>query len=372
MQYRGLTSALAGFFVCAMAPAACAQAGGSSARSPELYEVQCGLLSSAGSPGRAKPRFTSTKCELSLSEFADGRSKFDFTGTLFGQKITWSYAGNKKANIYSQLAPQAGGRFNRRARVDLTCFVPFDTEGLDDAESMVCYRTATLRRVEGIASGSASQGPGQCNQQCKQQSAVLADLDENTSIRLVEQAFGVPVKEAKGKQFSITTYRGVSADLHILQSTGTNKRVAYSVIARDFDPAAARYVPTPLLWRTEPRVLERATMDMALDSCSGDVNHASQKHSLAWTPACYFGGPGSYRHYSFLFYMDGADCDKYIDDSPFKFEKLDCKNRKGALPAVGEFVALGIQSVQPADVEAEFSAMLQAISDFVLWGAVKS
>jgi len=372
MQYRGLTSVLAGLFVCAISHFAFAQAAGNAARSTELYDVQCGVLSSEGLRDRAKPRFSSSNCRLTLAALEDGLSKFDFAGTSQGEKLKWSFVGNTKTNVFRQLEPQEGGKFNRRARADLACFVPFDIEGLDDVESLVCYRSATLRKVQGTAGGSALQNPVSCNERCKQQSAVLSDLDANTSIRLIEQAFGVPVKEAKGKQFSITTYRGVLADLHILQATDTMKRLAFSVVAKDFNPAVARYLPTPLLWRTEPRVLGQATMDMALDSCSGDVSHASQKHSLAWTPACYFGGPGSYKYYSFLFYMNGADCDKYIDDAPFKFEKLDCKNRKGALPAVGEFVAIEIQSVQPGDVEAEFSAMLRAISDFVFWGAVKS
>src|SRR5215213_90573 len=205
------------------------------------------------------------------------------------------------------------------------------------------------------ASAGAMEIPKGCTDKCEQQFSVLSDLDASTSIRLIEQAFGVPTKEAKNKRFSVTTYRGVSADLHILQSSKTAKRLAFSVVARDFGPAASKHVPTPLLWTTEPRILERATMTLALENCEGNVKNASQKLSLAWTPACYFGGPGSYKYYSFLFYMNGADCDKSIEDIPFRFEKLSCKNQKGALPAVGEFVALQIQSTRPADVEAEFS-----------------
>ena len=74
---------------------------------------------------------------------------------------------------------------------------------------------------------------------------------------------------------------------------------------------------------------------------------------------------GSYRNHSFLLYMNGADCDKTVDDVPFKFEKLSCKSLDSALPAVGSFVALDI-AVTPND--AIYSKLLETISDFLLWG----
>jgi hypothetical protein len=107
------------------------------------------LLSSAGLRASSSPRFSSAKCRLILTEYEDGLTNFDFAGALFGRTINWSFVGDTKTNIYKQLEPQAGGKFNRSVKNDLACFVPFETEGLDDWESLVCYKRATLRRVHG-------------------------------------------------------------------------------------------------------------------------------------------------------------------------------------------------------------------------------
>lgn len=149
MQGWRLTSILVGFFACTISHTARAQAAGDVPRSVELYEVQCGVLSAEALRDRPKPRFAAAKCKLTLSGFENGLTKFDFVGALFGRTITWSFVGDTETNVYKQLEPQAGGKFNRSVRTDLACFVPFETEGLDDSESWVCYKRATLRSGHG-------------------------------------------------------------------------------------------------------------------------------------------------------------------------------------------------------------------------------
>jgi hypothetical protein len=68
--------------------------------------------------------------------------RLDFTGTIFGQTITWSFEGDTKLNVFKQLEPQAGGKFNRSVQNGLACFVPFEVEGLDDTHSGSSKNTA--------------------------------------------------------------------------------------------------------------------------------------------------------------------------------------------------------------------------------------
>ncbi len=164
-------------------------------------------------------------------------------------------------------------------------------------------------------------------------------------------------------------YRGTHTDLLILLAAKSTKRLAYAVIVRDFDPKHTQYVPTPLLSATEPRTLNKVTVELALNNCVGDLSLVNTKIDLAWTPACYFGGSGSYKNHSLLFYINGADCEKSIDDAPFRFDGLKCQNLKNALPAVGEFVEFELSSTQQNNKR--FNTLLRVISDIVLWDAWK-
>ena len=116
-------------------------------RTLDFYEVQCGILSSEGLPAGAKPRFTLAACKLVTTISDNDVTKLDFTGRIYGRTISWTFEGNAKLNVFKQLAPQTGGKFNRSVRNGLACFVPFDEEGLDDVDSFVCYKRSTLRKI---------------------------------------------------------------------------------------------------------------------------------------------------------------------------------------------------------------------------------
>jgi hypothetical protein len=118
----------------------------------DYYRVQCGILSREGLPAGANPRLTQAgDCQLTIAVSDADVTTLNFTGKIDNQKITWSFEGDAKSNVFKQLAPQTGGKFIRgeMKRGGLACFVPFDLQGLDDTESLVCYRRATLRRIYG-------------------------------------------------------------------------------------------------------------------------------------------------------------------------------------------------------------------------------
>lgn len=152
---------LAASFVVSLAGAhpGHAQAPGAIPRTLDVYVVQCGLLSSEGLREGANPRLSLTNCKLSVTGSDNGSTEFELTGTLYGQRITWSFAGDAKANVYKQVSPQTGGKFNRSVTNGVACFVPFDEEGLDDVTSLVCYKRSTLRKVHGWDRGSGAKFP---------------------------------------------------------------------------------------------------------------------------------------------------------------------------------------------------------------------
>jgi hypothetical protein len=118
----------------------------------DYYRVQCGILSREGLPKGTNSRLTRAgDCQLTITVSDADVTTLNFTGKIDNQKITWSFEGDAKSNVFKQLAPQAGGKFIRGEvnRGGLACFVPFDLQGLDDTESIVCYRRATLQRIYG-------------------------------------------------------------------------------------------------------------------------------------------------------------------------------------------------------------------------------
>lgn len=207
--------------------------------------------------------------------------------------------------------------------------------------------------------------PSDCLNKCNDQFIALSKIDEFTSIRSIEQAFGPPSKEATSKRLSIAVYSGVYVELLIVVDPRSKKRLAYAVAAKLLDPKVAKYIPMPLLWQGES-TLAHFSMRQAIELCSGNVKLVDLNQSVGWTPACEFGGSGRYKPHSFLLYMNGADCDKSLDDRPYLIERLQCKNLVGALPAVASFVLL-----DPNDNGRSFASVLQRISDFILLGIWK-
>ena len=98
-------------------------------------------------------RYRTSQCETS------GVTRFDFIGTGQGRKITWTFEGDPGLNVFKQLAPQTGGKFNRSVQNGLACFVGFDDEGLDDPTSTICYRRSTLRKIIGWDRKSGNKYP---------------------------------------------------------------------------------------------------------------------------------------------------------------------------------------------------------------------
>ena len=141
-------AALVSFILLCITSVATSQTSDKLLASAGSYEVQCGILSSAGMPDRDRaPRLTLAACKLLISNRRSGDVKLKFTGRIFSNTITLAFEGDVKSNVFRQLEPQTGGKFNLSIRHGVECFVPFDTEDLDDTESLVCYKGSTLRKI---------------------------------------------------------------------------------------------------------------------------------------------------------------------------------------------------------------------------------
>ena len=116
------------------------------ARQLDFYNVQCGVLSEGGLPEGAKPRFTVSACKLWVTVSEADTTRFDFVGSIDGREITWTFEGDAKLNVFKQLAPQKGGKFNRSVQNGLACFVEFDDEGLDNVGSSMVTRGPRCER----------------------------------------------------------------------------------------------------------------------------------------------------------------------------------------------------------------------------------
>ena len=125
----------------------------------DSFEVQCGILSDEGLPEGAKPRVTASACKLFVTVSDNDVTRFDFIGKDDGRTITWTFEGDAGLNVFKQLAPQTGGKFNRSVQNGLACFVGFDDEGLDDPTSTICYRRSTLRKIIGWDRKSGKKYP---------------------------------------------------------------------------------------------------------------------------------------------------------------------------------------------------------------------
>jgi hypothetical protein len=102
--------------------------------------------------------------------------------------------------------------------------------------------------------------------------------------------------------------------------------------------------------------LDKLTLPFLKDSCEGAVEHIDAKYAFMWTPNCYFGRPGGYMNYSFLFEISGCKNKKDSILDAFQFSELTCPPN--------------LQLPKAAFVTKDENAQDEAsvISQFLYWG----
>jgi hypothetical protein len=200
------------------------------------------------------------------------------------------------------------------------------------AVAIICFAAMANAQAE-------DQPPKDCFFDCKEQYFLLKSYGDFTSADAVKAAFGEPTDRAKGKKYEVTKYEGAAGEFFILKLVGSDKMLGVGLFAKD-DGAKAR-IPYLHLGEGEPGTsayrtfftLKDITLDYAIQSCPGTVDDiggagwVGGQMRIFWTPKCYFGYPGTYMNYSFLF--DVPDCKPYIA-FPLKKEFRKPSEDKGA------------------------------------------
>ena len=171
-------------------------------------------------------------------------------------------------------------------------------------------------------------------------------LSDNTTDERLHELFGAPAERTalkgetyRGQEMVLERYAAGPYSLYVVKAKA--EFIGYG-IARASEPAAKGR--TPLIFLSQAngwKNLEELTIGTVKGSCDpvqeGEAAATlapvpeGGTAQLAATPKCYFGRPGNYAHYAFVYAMGGAalpgkDCeaDYASIDSPGAFSKLSC------------------------------------------------
>ena len=227
------------------------------------------------------------------------------------------------------------------------------------AAAMVGLAPTPSSAAEGTAPGQ--RVPQGCVSECKKQYELLASLNDFTTSEKIESVFGVPSARAKGNQYELVQYEGVVVDFFTLKLLATQKRVGVGIVVKE-NPAHAR-IPFLHMGRGVSEgdtkwYFTAKDIDLSFArGCEGQVDGVDAKHAYFWTPRCYFGKPGSYKNYSFLFWgEDSLDCTSKFSVGPFSMRDIDCEKATEVTPT-GVFVS----------DEDDPQKLAEAVSGFVFW-----
>lgn len=203
--------------------------------------------------------------------------------------------------------------------------------------------------------------PKDCFFDCKEQYQLLDTFGDFTSDEAIRKAFGDPTERAKGAQYEVIRYVGSDVEFLIVNSAKDARRLAVAVFSRE--KASKARIPylslgtgfgEKLKWIF---TLNDVELDFARERCENNpIGGADARYFYFWTPKCYFGRPGRYKNYSFLYYFDPA-C-KGVKDalSEFRFQDLKCPKEK-SIP----------MSVVVTDDENP-SHLGEIVSSYLYWG----
>jgi hypothetical protein len=205
--------------------------------------------------------------------------------------------------------------------------------------------------------------PAGCKGPCKKQYVLLANFSEHTPESYIRQILGEPREVAKGVQAQLFRYTGKDVELLTLRVLGTDELSGVAIVALTKNKKNAR-VPflnmgeyNPTSRKTELfMTLDKLTLLFLKERCEGAVEDIDARYAVMWTPNCYFGRPGSYMNYSFLFEISSCKNGKGSILDAFQFSELVCPPNM-QLPKAA-FVTMNENAQKEASV----------ISRFLYWG----
>jgi hypothetical protein len=160
-------------------------------------------------------------------------------------------------------------------------------------------------------------------------SLTLASIRPSLFIR---QILGEPREVAKGAHAQLSRYTGKDVELLTLRDLAADELLGVAIVAVGKNKNYAR-IPflhmgeyNPASRKTESfMTLDRLTLPFLKGHCAkGAVEDIDARYAVMWTPSCYFGRPGSYMNYSFLFEISGCKSKKTSIVDAFQFSELTC------------------------------------------------
>jgi hypothetical protein len=173
--------------------------------------------------------------------------------------------------------------------------------------------------------------PTGCKGPCEKQYVLLANFSEHTTESYIRQTFGEPREVAKGAHARLSRYTGKDVELLTLRGLVDDELLGVAIVAASNNKNYARI---PFLnmgrYNTARRkselflTLDKMSLSFLKGDCEGAVDDIDAKFEVMWTPNCYFGRPGSYMNYSFLFEVSGCKNKKPTILDAFQFSDLTC------------------------------------------------
>src|SRR5262249_15912816 len=129
----------------------------------------------------------------------------------------------------------------------------------------------------------------------------------------------------------ISRYTGKDVELLTLRGLGADELLGVAIVAASKNK---NYVRIPFLnmgqYNPASRkdelftTLDKLTLPFLKSSCEGAVEDIDARYAVMWTPNCYFGRPGTYKNYSFLFEISDCKNKKPTILDAFQFNDLTC------------------------------------------------
>ena len=184
--------------------------------------------------------------------------------------------------------------------------------------------------------------PQDCASQCAAEFTFLEDFSVLTKTSAIEKVFGPARILQASPGYHIDWYQREQGAFLVVRRPGTKYREAIAVF-RGTRPAQHIRIPYLGLVLGEKRIATLADTSLSIlkQSCHGPVVATDEERF--WTPACYFGRPGTYMAYHFLF--EGQAC-RATGSGRDDFADIACTDERAIKP-VGALVTDWRPNVEP-------------------------
>jgi len=170
--------------------------------------------------------------------------------------------------------------------------------------------------------------PDSCKGRCAAEFKLMEDFSVLTKTSDIERVFGPGRILQTSAGYQIDLHQREQAAFLVVRRPGTKSRDAVAVF-RNNQPA--HHIRIPYLGLTDGdtrrETLADTTFSFLKKNCFGPVVGAER--GRLWTPACYFGRPGTFMAYHFLFRESGC---RALNPASIDFEDLSCAAESSITP----------------------------------------